>query len=66
MAGHAVWLQHPHQQIGDLLPYTFLHRKSAREESDHTGQLEAPDDVLMRDVADECMTEEGKRVMLAQ
>jgi hypothetical protein len=64
--GHAVRLQHTLQQVRDLLTQALLHSESAREESHYSRQLGDPDDVLVRDVADERVTEKGKGVMLAE
>src|SRR5437899_8816010 len=62
----AVGLQHTHKLVRDLNPDALLNREAPREHPHQAGELGDADDLLVRDVADEGVTVERQRVVLAK
>ena len=62
----AVWLEHRHQPVGDLVGHPLLHAEPPRRHPDQPGQLADPDDLLVGDVPDVRPPEERQHVVLAQ
>src|SRR6185437_5354292 len=63
---HAARLEHALNRFGDLLGEPLLHLQAARKHLDDARELGEPYDLVVRDVRDVRLAEEGKHVMLAQ
>lgn len=66
MDRNTVRLQDLLQRFGELTADALLHREPAGEQPHQPGQLGQPDYVLVRDVADIRLADEGQAVMLAE
>src|SRR5713101_1993329 len=64
--GNAVGLQDARERLGDVATEAFLNGEAPREKAQQSGELGDANDVLVGNVAQIGMTEEGEGVMLAE